>query len=230
MIRALIFDFNGVLIDDEHIHFDLFREVLAEEGVIITPQMYHDRYLGYDDRKCLEVALTDAGKPAGDALLDDLIARKAERYIARASQGLRIFPHAKDALRILGARWPIAICSGALRPEIELGVRLLEATEQVLAIAPAEETERCKPDPDGYILALERLRAVPNRGLGDLKAEECLVIEDSLAGVVAAKRAGMRAVGVTNTYQAPELIEAGADGVVNGLDEYNPEWIEARFP
>lgn len=229
MIRALIFDFNGVLIDDEHLHFDLFREVLAEEDVFITSEMYHQRYLGFDDRKCLETALADAGKSNHVELVDELIERKAKRYVVRAADGLRIFPGAKEALQSLGTRWPIAICSGALRAEVELGVRLLDAENVVLAIAPAEETEKCKPDPDGYILALERLKVLPNRTLANLKSEECLVIEDSLAGIMAAKSAGMLAVGISNTYNDADLRGAGADDVVADLWQYSASWIDSRF-
>src|SRR5262245_61298992 len=114
MIRSLIFDFNGVLVDDEPVHFELFREVLAEEGVTLTEREYHEEYLGYDDRGCFEVALARAGQVADRARVDDLIARKAGRYAARAEHGLRFFPGAAGAVAAMGARWPVAICSGAL--------------------------------------------------------------------------------------------------------------------
>lgn len=228
MIRALVFDFNGVLIDDEHVHFELFQEVLAEEGAFITERDYHERYLGFDDRRCLETALRDHGRPSGSELVEELIARKGARYLKRAEAGFRYFPHAREALHGLGARWPLAICSGALRPEIELALRQLGATELVRAIVPAEETPRCKPDPDGYVIAWERLRDGV-AGLGDLRAEECLVLEDSTAGIQAAKGAGMKAVGVTNTYGGAELLASGADAVIGGLGELTAEWIEGRF-
>src|SRR5271155_5819726 len=96
-IGAVIFDFNGVLVDDESVHFALFREVLAQEGVVITQRDYHDRYLGYDDRGCFTAALTDAGQHADRDRLDSLIRRKAERYVEIAQQGLRYFPAAAAA-------------------------------------------------------------------------------------------------------------------------------------
>ena len=92
MIRAVIFDFNGVLVDDEAVHFKLFREVLAEEGIVITEQDYHERYLGYDDRGCFAAVLSDNSQIFDNRRLDELIARKAHRYIAAADQGLRFFP------------------------------------------------------------------------------------------------------------------------------------------
>lgn len=225
MIRAVIFDFNGVLLDDEHVHFSLFREVLAPEGVALTQDLYHDKYLGYDDRGCLEAALLDAGKDASPNRVDALIARKAERYFEVAEEGLNFFPSAAECLAALSKRWPLAICSGALRPEIVFALKLLHATDQVAAIVSAEDTSRGKPDPEGYLLALAALRKV----LPDLQADQCLVIEDSLAGIISAKGAGMHAVGVSNTYGVADLADAGAEFVLPGLVPMTPAWIDEHF-
>jgi beta-phosphoglucomutase len=239
-IGAVIFDFNGVLVDDENVHFALFQEVLAQEGVAITERDYHERYLGYDDRKCFETALADAGQSSDRQRLDRLIARKARRYVEVAEQGLRFFPAAAETLGAVASRWPVAICSGALRPEIEYALRRLDRLGQVAAIISAEDTDKCKPDPEGYRLALAALRAHArnSRGRGpgqeqetplDLASSHCLVVEDSLAGIISAKGAGMRTVGISNTYTAGQLVEAGADVVVDGLATLTPEWIDRRF-
>ena len=228
MIRAVIFDFNGVLLDDEPLHFAMFREVLAEEGVTITADDYHTRYLGLDDRGCFEAALLDGGQSAGPARLDELIARKAIRYAEEAGKGLTFFPGAADCLAALAARWPLAINSGALRPEIEFALNLLDRRDRVGVIVSAEDTARCKPDPEGYLLALEGLRRLGGP-LADLAPGECLVIEDSLAGIESAKGAGMWAVGVPNTYDADSLRRAGADDVVASLPAFTPDWIADRF-
>jgi len=228
MIRAVIFDFNGVLLDDEHLHFALFQEVLVQEGVAITEDDYHDRYLGLDDRGCFEAALVDAGRHATAPRLDELIARKARRYQEEAGRGLRFFPGAADCLTALAARWPLAINSGALRPEIELALNLIGCRDKASVIVSAEDTERCKPDPQGYTLALEGLQA-QGGPIADLTPAACLVIEDSLAGIESAKGAGMWAVGVPNTYAEADLRRAGADDVVAGLPEFTPAWIAGRF-
>jgi beta-phosphoglucomutase len=233
-IGAVIFDFNGVLVDDESVHFALFREVLAQEGVTITERDYHERYLGYDDRGCFDAALQDAGQRADRARLDELIARKARRYIEVAEQGLRFFPAAADTLRAIAARWPVAINSGALRGEIEYALRRMNCLDRVAAIVSAEDTDKCKPDPEGYRLALRALRGRGSADRNDAAAEDlspsaCLVIEDSLAGIISAKGAGMRAVGVSTTYAAEQLREAGAEDVVEALADFTPEWIERRF-
>ncbi len=243
-VRAVIFDFNGVLVDDEAVHFALFREVLSQEGVNITERDYHERYLGYDDRGCFEAALVDAGQIAARKRLDILIARKAQRYIEVADQGLRFFPTAAETLEAIAARWPIAICSGALRSEIEYALRRLNQLHRIAAIVSAEDTDKCKPDPEGYCLALTTLRTYSAQNLtegliqadnglssrrGDLKASNCLVVEDSLAGIVSAKGAGMQTVGVAHTYSSHQLIQAGADAVIDELATLTPEWIDRRF-
>jgi beta-phosphoglucomutase len=238
-INAVIFDFNGVLVDDESVHFALFSEVLAKEGVTLAEKDYHERYLGYDDRKCFEAVLLDSQKSAGPERLDQLIARKARRYVEVASEGLRFFPAAAATLQTVAVRWPVAICSGALRAEIEYSLKLLNRLDQVAVIISAEDTTKCKPDPEGYQLALTALRRQAAKGKGptdthatdltDLAPTNCLVVEDSLAGIVSAKSAGMWAVGVPNTYTALQLFEAGADDVILGLGELTPTWIDRRF-
>ncbi|MDB5350914.1 MAG: haloacid dehalogenase superfamily protein subfamily variant 3 with third motif having or [Planctomycetota bacterium] len=226
MIRAVIFDFNGVLVDDESVHFDLFREVLAEEGVELTEAQYHEHYLGFDDRRCFEEVLTDRGRSPTPTHLEDLIARKAARYIPRAEQGLRYFPGADEAIRSLADRWPLAINSGALRPEIEYSLSRMGVRDRVMAIVSAEDATNGKPDPEGYLLALDALRSLVG---DDLEAGHCLVFEDSLAGIQSAKGAGMWAVGVSNTYTDPLLRSAGADAVLPGLERLTPSWVEGMF-
>jgi len=239
-IGAVIFDFNGVLVDDEAVHFALFQEVLAEEGVVITERDYHERYLGYDDRACFLAAFTDAGELADCDRLDSLIARKAERYVEVAEQGLRYFPAAAEALDCISARWPVAICSGALRREIEYALRRLVRLDQISVIIAAEDTTKCKPDPDGYRRALAALRTGGRNARRhstrerespshELNAADCLVVEDSLAGIQSAKGAGMRAVGIPNTYTTDELFDAGADAVITGLAMLTPQWISRQF-
>lgn len=226
MIRAVIFDFNGVLVDDEAVHCELLRQVLAEEGVSLTEREYLDEYLGYDDRGCFETALRRAGQAAGDDRIADLIERKAARYAELAEHGLKLFDGAADAVRRLAEDWPVAVCSGALRDEIDYGLGRLGVADEVSAIVAAEDTERCKPDPEGYFLALDALRSAVAAGL---EAGHCLVIEDSLAGVQAAKAAGMWVVGVTHTYPADQLRAAGADAILERLSELGPEWVRCLF-
>jgi len=225
MISAVIFDFNGVLVDDESVHFDLFREVLEQEGVRITYQDYHDRYLGYDDAGCFEHVLQDHGQAFDEARIADMIARKGARYFEVAEQGLKFFPDAAETIRRMADNYPVAINSGALRAEIVYVLERLGLRDRVSAIIAAEDATKCKPDPAGYLQALDALR----EGRPELDAAVCLVVEDSLAGVISAKGAGMKAVGITQTYPAEDLLRSGADAVIHGLSTLTPAWIDATF-
>ena len=139
----------------------------------------------------------------------------------------------------VAARWPVAICSGALRPEIEYALRRLDRLDRIAVIISAEATTKGKPDPEGYQLALAGLQAhlranqckpvASPQAVQVLEAANCLVVEDSLAGIASARGAGMHAVGIPNTYSADQLREAGAKEVLDGLVDFTPEWIERRF-
>ncbi len=224
MIRALIFDFNGVIVDDERVHFELFRDVLEENGVELTESTYHDRYLGYDDRGCFSAALLDAGLIVDDAFVANLIARKAGLYARAAANGLRFFPGSERIVEFAACR-PTAICSGALRPEIEYALDRLNARRAIAAIVSAEDTTRCKPDPQGYTLAFQALRGRKDFHDSELQPSECLAIEDSSAGILAARAAGLRTIGVAHTYPADTLLSAGAEFVLKSLEQLSESVI-----
>jgi beta-phosphoglucomutase len=220
-LKAIIFDFNGVIVDDEPLHLELFRRVLGEEGVGLSDEDYHAKYLGYDDRGCFVAALTDAGKveaATSAAFIQELIDRKAAYYRRAIEERFLLFPGVVELVRRVATRYPLAIASGALRGEIELVLERGGIRECFKEIVAAEDVSACKPDREGYVKALAAL----NAGLGAaIQAAECLVIEDSVAGVEAARAAGMRCVAVTNSYAAAEL--AGADAVVTTLEGFEPE-------
>lgn len=243
MLQAIIFDFNGVIVDDEPLHLELIRCVLAEEGVAMTDEDYHDKYLGFDDRGCFVAALTDTGREqlATTNFINDLIARKAALYLRAIDERCLLFPGAVELVQRLAARLPLAIASGALRQEIELVLSRGGIRDCFHAIIAAEDVSECKPHPEGYVKALAALNAHqrPNgqnsRDGQDsqdsqnrlIQPSECLVIEDSLAGIEAARRAGMRCLAVTNSYRADELKEA--DWIVTSLTECNLEQLSASF-
>ena len=226
-IRAVVFDFNGVILNDESVHCDLFQEVLEQENVRFDSQAYHEKYLGYDDRGCFANAMLDAGFSPSDEQINEMVARKARRYLEVAEQGLPFFDRAGECLKAIAQHWPIGINSGALRPEIELSLSRLGVRDCVGPIISAEDTLKGKPDPEGYRLAWEALQQLP--GLQSLKPEECLVIEDSLQGILSAKLAGMRTVGVAQTYPMDVLETSGADALLRTTSEFTPEWIRDTF-
>lgn len=219
MLRAILFDFNGVLVDDEPLHLELFQQVLAEEDIPLTAEDYFTRYIGFDDRACFQEAFRDAGRPLQEQSLLRLIARKAAYYQARIrSEGFPIFPGAVELIReAAAAELMLGVVSGALRDEIEGALRQMELSDAFKVLVAAEDVGASKPDPEGYRRALDLLNAMPPLPLRLLHPHEVLAIEDTPAGLEAAAAAGLSTLGVAHTYPAHRL-QAAAGHLVTALD------------
>jgi beta-phosphoglucomutase len=222
---ATIFDFNGVLVDDELVHRDGFRDVLSPLGVSFTDAEYVQRYLGYDDVGAIKAMLVDAGRTPTDALVAELAEAKRPRYMERAMQSLVVYDGAVQAVKARAQSGPVIIVSGALRHEITFALERMGITPLIRAIVSAEDAPRCKPDPMGYLLGVAAL--APWVGLGD--AQRALVIEDSLAGIEAAKGAGLLCLAVAHSYPDGELLAAGADAVAPHIRDVDDAFVDALF-
>lgn len=222
---ATLFDYNGVLADDESVHLEAFRDALAPLGISVSEQDYVERYLGFDDRGAFRAILADSGRKPSEQEIAELVVSKKPLYLARAELRLTTFPGAAELVRRRAQWGPIGVVSGALRDEIALGLRQLGVEGLVQLVISAEDTRACKPDPEGYVLGVARLSAQ----LGEPAARRALVIEDSIAGVEAAKAAGLCCAAVTHSYGQPELERAGADVVVRHLDELSDDLLSTLF-
>ena len=225
MFPATYFDFNGVLVNDELVHFETFRQVLAELGVDLSEKDYLERYLGFDDAGAFGAVLRDAGRQPSAEQIAQLIEAKRPLYMARARAALPTFAGAAELVRRRAKAGPALVVSGALRDEVELGLEVLGVRAEILSIVSAEDTQVCKPDPEGYLIAM---RWLADRGQ-EAQARRGLVIEDSLAGVEAAKAAGLACVGVAHTYSEGELSGAGADAVAPALIDIDDTLLAALF-
>ena len=213
-LRAAVFDFDGVIVNSEPLHYRSLRDALRPEGVEITEKDYLQRFLAYDDREAIRLALERQGEGADPARRNRIEARKIEIF-ARMIPEIPVFEGARDLVRALEKEMPLAIASGARHDEVDailVGVGLRDAFETIVG---AEDAERTKPDPAPYLEAARRLAA---RTPG-LAPAECVAFEDSMAGIVAALAAGMRVVGVAHSYPAEKLRTAHrvVDSLV-GLD------------
>ena len=214
-VQAIVFDFDGVLADSEMLHFRVYNELLSASGVQISRDEYYEKYLGFDDEGVFELLASEKQLILGDEEIEMLISEKAERFEALVSSSDVLYPAAAPCIRRLGARWPLAICSGARRSEIELmlhGAKLLDAFRFIVATG---DTDRGKPAPDPYLRAAE---------LHGLPPGACLAIEDSHAGLEAARTAGLKTIAITNTYPRGTLT---ADAIVDSLDEVTLQMVEA---
>ena len=203
-VRAVIFDFNGTLSHDEPILCRIFSELFAEHGRPLSAQEYFDELVGLSDP---EIVRTWLGRDHPS--VDEVIERRVARYRELVADGSSVPEAVREALRYAAERVPVAIVSGARRAEIEPVIEAAGLGSAVCAIVAAEEVADGKPDPAGYVRALELLD-------GSLDASEVLVFEDTEAGVASAKAAGMRCIAVLGTL-APERL-AAADEIVSAID------------
>jgi beta-phosphoglucomutase-like phosphatase (HAD superfamily) len=204
-LRAIVFDFDGVLANSEPLHLRAYQEILSEEGLTLTEQDYYARYLGFDDVAAFRAMGADRGHVWSDADIKRLVAVKAQRLEALEQHVSILFPGAAEAVRRTAAELPIAIASGALGAE----VRRVLVREQLMncfaAIVTAEETAHSKPSPEPYLEAVARLMSATSI---TLEPGDCVAIEDSPWGLQSAQRAGLRTVAVAHSYKEHDLLSA----------------------
>jgi HAD superfamily hydrolase (TIGR01509 family) len=222
VLKAIIFDFDGVLADTEPLHFKMFQRVLHEEGLPLSEQDYYQKYVGLDDKGCFQGILLAHGRPAPLETVRRLVERKAALMLEQIKVTPVMYPGIEDFVKWAAGRYRLAIVSGALRHEIELILKSVALRSCFEHITAAEDIRNGKPDPEGYRHALQAL----NRRAA-VQASDCLVIEDTIAGIQAAHAAGMRCLAVSTTFPADQL--AGADAVASTLKGYDLEALERRF-
>jgi beta-phosphoglucomutase-like phosphatase (HAD superfamily) len=209
-LRAIVFDFDGVLANSEPLHFTAFRDVLASAGITLTEHDYYARYLGFDDVGVFRTVGVDHGTSWTARDVAGFVGDKALRLEELERDIPVLFPGAADAIRRSAAAVPIAIASGALGPEIRRVLKRSGLLEHFSAIVSAEDTPASKPAPDPYVRAVallaEKMSPV-------LHPQECVAIEDSRWGLESAREAGLRTVGVTSSYDASDL-QPGADLII----------------
>ncbi len=200
-LKAVLFDFNGVIINDESIHEKLIEQILLEENLTLKPGEYKKICLGRSDRACLRDILNSRGRVVSEEYLTQLLKKKAELYVLELEklEKLPLYPGLDDLIfQLRSCNLKLALVSGAIRKEIELVLSRAKIAEYFPVIVAGDDITASKPEPDGYLLAVEYLnQAYPEL---NLQANECLAIEDTPAGIQAAKHAGMQVVGVANTY------------------------------
>ena len=221
VIRAIMFDFNGIIADDETPHVYCFQQALAEAGLALTKEDYYGTYLGMDERTCTRMLLEQRDGTCDDAEVSQIGERKAELFRAHtALHKPELFPGVVDFVKAARSRYRLAIASGGLRAQIDAALSGTKIQYDFDVIVAAEDCPIGKPDPAIYLLTLERLNAGP-RSEHAIVPGECLVLEDSLAGIRSARAAGMRVLGVATTYPLDKLHEA--DCTIQSLERLTPE-------
>jgi beta-phosphoglucomutase len=215
VLKAVIFDFDGVIADSEPCHLAAFNHILAEFGIEITAEQYYADYLGFTDYELFEDVGQHYKTDYNGRSIETLAEQKAEVFQKLIKQTDHLIDNVKEFINKLmknGVR--LAINSGAIRADIEIMLQGSGLENSFEVIVSADDIAKGKPDPQGYLLALKLLN---EKSAGLLTAGQCIAIEDSRWGITSAKKAGMQVIAVTNSYTAGEL--TGADLVVDSLTQ-----------
>lgn len=217
MLRAVVFDFDGIIVDSEPMHYEAFQDVLKPRGLDFTWEEYCETYIGFDDRDAFQTVHKEHGRDLSDEELAQLIEQKAKRFQHLVHEGqAKPLPGVIELIKSLPGRLPIALCSGALREDIIPILSQLEIAHLFDQIVTAEDTPRSKPASDPYQLTLENLEVEdPAR---------TIAIEDTPAGILSAKGAGMKVLAVTNSYGREFLLEA--DAITDTLEKIDRSSLE----
>jgi len=208
LLRAVIFDFDGIIVDSEPAIMHLVQEMAAQEGWTLSAEEYYRDYLALDDRGVIELLCARHGRDLDAARREALVAWKAERYQEVIRNGLPAMPGAVEFVNDIADLYPLAIASGSLRAEIEPLLAQLGLREKFSVLATADDCRHSKPDPEVYLTALFRLRALPCFRREPLQSSECLAVEDAPLGVTSAQAAGFKCLALTHSRPASELQHA----------------------
>jgi beta-phosphoglucomutase len=229
VLKAVLFDFNGVIIKDEAIHRELIDELLLAENLPPQGRQFWQVSVGRSDRACLKELLKLRGRFVTDEYLDKLIAKKAIAYRQKLEQleALPIYPDVVQFIeQMYNSQYKLAIVTGAIGSEVELVVKQAKIGMFFDTIVSGDEISQSKPDPEGYLLAIDRL----NKLYPDLQLlpAECLAIEDTFAGLEAVKAAGIQAVAIAHTYPF-HMLQRRANWTIDRFEDLEFERINKYF-
>ncbi len=229
MIQAIFFDFNGVIIDDEPLQMQAYKDVLRDHGIDLSEADYYSA-LGLDDKGFVRHAFKRGMKQLTDEVLQAVLAAKGIRHRQMMENELPLFHGVVTFLKTTAAHFPLGIVSMATPSEIDYVLDRAQLRKLFATIVSSEDVNVCKPAPDCYRAGLRKLNAKrqTQRQL-PLLASECLAIEDSPPGIESAKAAGMHTLGITNTVSEAELRAAGADVVSMSLGDWTAAAVRHVF-
>ena len=215
MLRAVIFDFDGVITDSEILHLRAFNQSLAQYGIEITKNDYYTMYLGFNDTDCYKLLIEKGLLKMDEQQINTLMIQKKKIFEQLAKAEGKMIEGVRDFLNMLEQNnIPMAICSGSLLTEVEMVLEDARLRHLFEVVVSGEQVKKGKPDPEGFLLSLQRLN---EKRENPITANQCVVIEDSHWGLEAAKAAGMHTIAVTNSYDAEQL--SMADKIVDRLNE-----------
>ncbi|MGB3766150.1 MAG: HAD family phosphatase [Phormidesmis sp.] len=230
-LKAALFSFSGIIINDEDIRKTLSEQVLLAENLRPSEDDYYEVCLGKSDRACLKALLYQRGRDVSQETLDKLLQDGAmvyQTWLASVKK-LPIYPGLEDLIfRCRTANVKMAIVTGAERQQVTEVLSRAQLAEYFSLIVAGDDISLngSKPSPDGYIKAIARLNEIyPEL---QLQADECIAVEDTFSGITSAKSANIPVVGVAHTYPN-HMLQRRATWVVDYLREVNFDWIGEKF-
>jgi len=203
---AVLFDFDGVLVNSEPLHFQAFRDVLAADRIELAEDEYYRQLIGFDDKGAFRHLYKTRNLPLPPAKLLSLIASKSKvmmQFIHRRQ--FAALPGVEQFVRTMWRSRPLAICSGALREEIEAMLDGISLRDCFRVIVAAEDVTVGKPDPQGYLLAT---RLLGERAHQTWNPADCLIVEDAPTVISSVRRVGFQVLAVATSYPLEKLGEA----------------------
>jgi beta-phosphoglucomutase len=220
---AVLFDFDGVIVNSEPLHFFAFKEVLAHEHIELSQEEYYRQLIGFDDLGAFKHIFQGRGLPLDPPAMLRLMTRKSEVVMEMIQRRqYTALPGVEGFVRGLWRRYPLGICSGALREEIEAMLEGVSLRDCFGVIVAAEDVTVGKPDPSGYLKAMHLLA---QRSGTTLKPADCLVIEDAPSVCRSVRKAGFPVLAVATSYPIEQLTDA--DWAVGTLDTAE---VHAKIP
>ncbi len=229
MIKALLFDFNGVIIDDEPVQMEAYKEVFKEVDVDLTEEKYY-ACLGMNDEVFVRTIFEREGKEVSDEKLSELVEAKTANWQERIKDNIPIFEGVGDFVKRMANEFSIGLVSMARRPEIDYVLESTGLKDSFSVVVSAENIATTKPDPECYregFRLIDLARAA--EGKSSITRRQCVVIEDSPQGIVAGRGAGLKTLGITSTVDAEQLREAGANAVTTNLADWSPDSFRRVF-
>ena len=229
MIQAIFFDFNGVIIDDEPLQMAAYQIILRDHGIELTESDYYGS-LGMDDETFVRAAFERAKKKLSDDDLKIVLEDKAVRHRTLIEDELPLFSGVVTFLKATSRHYSLGLVSMATIAEIQYVLERAGLRSLFSVVVSAEDVNVCKPAPDCYRIALEKLNQKRQvERLLPVSPDECLVIEDSPPGIESGRQAGMWALGVTNTVSEKQLRDAGAEVVTASLADWTVDAVRHVF-
>ncbi len=229
MIKAILMDFNGVIIDDEPIQMQAYKDVLKDKGIDLTEEKYY-ACLGMNDKVFLKTIFERDGKELSEDEIPSLVEAKTSNWRSQIEKRIPLFDGIEDFIKRMENEFILGLVSMARRPEIEFVLKETGLGKSFSTIISSENVTTTKPDPECYrkgFNSIDRVRTL--RGKSPLTRKQCVVIEDSPQGITAGRLAGLRTLGVTNTVEDKKLRDAGADSVTSSLNDWAPESFNGVF-